>query len=86
MPGREPLAVTPRERVLAAIDHGTPDRVPLDLGGSTVTALHWSVYDGLKALLGVEAGTSIVNEISQMPTLPPSDRSTMYPAPTSSTV
>ena len=59
--------MTSRQRVLAAIDRERPDCVPIDLGGSTVTGLHWRVYDGLKALLGIEAETRIVNQVSQMP-------------------
>jgi len=34
-----------RERVTAALNHTQPDRVPLDLGGSSVTGMHVaSVY------------------------------------------
>ena len=34
--------LTSRERVLMALNHQQPDRVPLDLGGSAVTGMHVS--------------------------------------------
>ncbi len=33
--------MTPRERVLKALNHQEPDRVPFDLGGSAVTVSGW---------------------------------------------
>jgi hypothetical protein len=43
--------MTSRERVLAALDHEEPDRVPLDMGGSVVTGMHVSsVYKLRQAL------------------------------------
>lgn len=41
----------PRERVLAALNHEEPDRVPLDLGGG-VTTMNSEVYFGLLRELG----------------------------------
>jgi len=38
--------LTPRERVLAALSHEEPDRIPLDLGGITTT-LNTNVYRDL---------------------------------------
>jgi len=32
--------VVPRERVIAAIEHKDPDRLPVDLGGSIVTGIN----------------------------------------------
>ena len=34
--------LTSRERVLRALNHQEPDRVPLDLGGSATTGMHVS--------------------------------------------
>lgn len=39
--------MTPRERVLAALTHTEPDRVPLDLGTTFVTGIHRVAYEGL---------------------------------------
>lgn len=49
--------MTHRERVKAAVDHRTPDRVPLDIGGSNVTTMVDTAYERLKAYLGIEAET-----------------------------
>ena len=40
--------MTPRERVLTALDHREPDRVPIDLGGSVVTSIAMSTYAELR--------------------------------------
>lgn len=42
-----------RERVLAAVDHKEPDRVPLDLNGTIVTSLTQVAYDNLRSMLGL---------------------------------
>jgi uroporphyrinogen decarboxylase len=42
-----------RERVLAAISHREPDRVPIDLGG-VVSGIHINSYKRLLTLLGLE--------------------------------
>lgn len=49
-----------RQRVALALDHCEPDRVPLDLGGSSVTGMHvWAVYR-LRQALGLDApGTPV---------------------------
>ena len=45
--------MTSRERVLAALNHEEPDRVPLDLGGSLVTSIALSSYASLRGELGL---------------------------------
>ncbi len=40
--------MTSRERVLAALSHGQPDRVPLDLGGTRNSTM---VLEGYERLL-----------------------------------
>ncbi len=49
------MAMTSRERVLAAINHEEPDRVPIIMGTSNTTSLKMRPYQRLKALLGIEA-------------------------------
>ncbi|UCF93023.1 MAG: hypothetical protein JSW39_02375 [Desulfobacterales bacterium] len=49
-------AMTPRERVLTALRHEEPDRVPLDLG-STTTTIETDPYNDLKAYLGLTEPT-----------------------------
>jgi len=46
--------MTSRERVLAALEHREPDRVPLDLGGSFVTSIHAVALDDLRKHLGLQ--------------------------------
>jgi hypothetical protein len=45
--------MTSRERVRAAIHHRTPDRVPLDLGSTSVTGIHASACAQLRRLYGL---------------------------------
>src|SRR5680860_68000 len=60
-----------RERVLSAISHREPDRVPVDFGGSMVTSIHKDGYDKLKKHLGIKTddevkiarGRSLVAEV-----------------------
>jgi len=42
-----------RERVLTALNHHEPDRVPLDLGSVQVTGIHRDAYCALRAALGL---------------------------------
>ena len=49
--------MTPRERVLAALGHNEPDRVPLDLGTTFVTGIHRIAYGKLLDLLGMDGLT-----------------------------
>jgi uroporphyrinogen decarboxylase len=46
-----------RERVLRALEHEEPDRIPLDLGSSNVTGIVKSAYLNLLNYLGKEAAT-----------------------------
>jgi len=48
--------MTSRERVLAAINHREPDRLPIDIGGTEVTGIHGIAYNRLKAHLGITGG------------------------------
>jgi uroporphyrinogen decarboxylase len=48
--------MTSRERVLAALRHQEPDRVPLDLGGLTTT-IETDAYNELKNFLGLKGET-----------------------------
>lgn len=47
--------MTSRQRLLTAIDHRQPDRVPIVLGVSNATGIKMRTYRSLKRLLGVEA-------------------------------
>lgn len=54
MPTRKET-MTSRERVLTALDHRQPDRVPIDLGGNQ-TGIHKDAYEALIEHLGPRGG------------------------------
>ena len=57
--------VTPRERVLAAIEHRQPDRVPIDVGGTSFSTIIGQAYERLKAYLAVDAETRYMKRKSR---------------------
>jgi hypothetical protein len=59
-------AMTARQRVLAALNHKTADRVPVDLGGSPCTGAHISVVAKLRQALGLTKGPVKVIDLHQM--------------------
>ena len=48
--------MTHRERVLAALQHKEPDRVPVDLGGTESSGMTAAAYNHLKRFLGLAEG------------------------------
>jgi uroporphyrinogen decarboxylase len=50
---KEEDQMTHRERVMAALNHQEPDRVPMDLGGSLASTVAGSAYPALRAELGL---------------------------------
>jgi len=54
--------MTSRERVLAALNHQEPDRVPLDIGGGASTSIVVEGYDRLKQHLGVPGEVKVMNK------------------------
>jgi len=58
--------VTPRERLLAALKHREPDRVPIDIGGTFATGINIAAYEGLKRYLGLESETVVASRRSQI--------------------
>lgn len=62
--------MTPRERVLAALNHQTPDVVPFDVGGIKTTSLNIHAYEKLRHYLGLETPGEIAHYRSQRAQLP----------------
>jgi len=54
-----------RERVLTALRHQEPDRVPIDLDGMASTGIMAVAYNRLKAHLGLTGGPARMYDISQ---------------------
>ncbi len=57
--------MTSRERVLEALSHREPDRVPIDLGGNQ-TGIHKFAYDALLEHLGIEDELTIMDPVQQL--------------------
>ena len=48
-----------RERMICAISHRQPDRVPIDLGGTRQSGIAASTYHRLKQRLGIDTPTRV---------------------------
>ncbi len=57
--------VTSRERVMAAVDHREPDRVPVDFGGHRSSGIMAIAYNKLKQYLGITSGDIYVYDFVQ---------------------
>ena len=55
-----------KERVLTALRHDGPDRIPLDFGSSSVTGMHVSCVAALRDYYGLEKRPTKVHEPCQM--------------------
>ena len=49
--------MTPRERIIKALNFEETDRVPVDLGGTFVSGAHCSIIAKLRQLLGLDKST-----------------------------
>ncbi len=59
-----------RERVMLALDHKGPDRIPIDLGGSICSSIHKNAYIDLKEYLGMEVEElKMADYVQQLPYL-----------------
>jgi uroporphyrinogen decarboxylase len=57
--------MTSRERLLKALNHEIPDRVPIDLGGNQ-TGIHKNAYANLVRHLGIEDDIRIMDAVQQL--------------------
>jgi uroporphyrinogen decarboxylase len=57
--------VNSRERVLCALKHATPDRLPVDLGATESSGLTAIAYNRVKEHLGINRGTTQVFDVYQ---------------------
>ena len=60
------MSMSSRGRVLAAINHQEPDRVPVDLGGTRATGINISAYVRLRDALGIDGPPPKVLDVWQM--------------------
>jgi uroporphyrinogen decarboxylase len=68
------MPLTPRERVLAAIHHEEPDRVPLVIGVSNATGIKMKTYQQLKRLIGVEGEDRYLYDWPELGTAAPEEK------------
>ena len=57
--------MTPRERILAAIEHRQPDKVPVDLGATPSSGFSAIAYGNLKQHLGITQGATRLYDVVQ---------------------
>lgn len=57
--------MTPRQRILAAIEHRQPDKVPVDLGATPSSGISAIAYGNLKKHLGLTQGETRVYDVVQ---------------------
>ncbi|MBS3775695.1 MAG: hypothetical protein KGY70_10935 [Bacteroidales bacterium] len=57
---------TPYERVVTALAHKEPDRIPFDLGGTMVTGINIKALQKLKKHLGLKEPAQVKDPITQM--------------------
>lgn len=55
-----------RDRLLAALAHREPDRVPLDLGAGIACGINVYAYSQLKRHLGLDSPTTVTSRFSQL--------------------
>ena len=57
------MSWTHRDRLLAALHHEEPDRVPIDFGGAEFTSIIVPAYERLKHYLGMEHETRLLSRM-----------------------
>lgn len=62
------MPMTPRERVLAAINFEEPDRVPIAIGANNATGVKMLPYQGIKRIAGIEAPDEYMYEWPELGT------------------
>jgi uroporphyrinogen decarboxylase len=65
--------MTHRDRLLIALDHREPDRVPLDLGSTHVTGIAVAAYEAFRQHLGLPQQPTVVADDVQQIALPAED-------------
>jgi len=60
--------MTPRERVLSAINHEEPDRIPLVIGVNNATGIKMKPYQGIKRIAGIQAADNYIYDWPELGT------------------
>jgi uroporphyrinogen decarboxylase len=67
------MSMTPRERVLAALAHEEPDRVPIVVGVSNATGIKARPYRELAGVLGLDPGDAYIYDWPELGTALPNE-------------
>lgn len=67
------MTMTSRERVLAALSHEEPDRVPIVIGVSNATGMKVKPYEDIKRLMGGDGDTRYLYDWPELGTVAPSE-------------
>ena len=59
------MKMTPRERVMASINHQNPDSLPMDLGSNVSAGISGMAYGKLKDYLGIKTGHNRIYDVVQ---------------------
>ncbi len=59
-------ALTSRQRVLTALNHQEPDRVPIDLGSNSSTGISVRAYESLRSRYGIMSEVRIADMVQQL--------------------
>jgi uroporphyrinogen decarboxylase len=62
------MTMTPRERVLSAMNHEEPDRVPIVIGVSNATGIKMGTYQRIKEIAGIEAPNTYIYDWPELGT------------------
>lgn len=65
--------INSRERLLTALEHREPDRIPYDLGSTQVTGIHVVAYRRLRRFMGLPSIEPILSDSIQQLALPHDD-------------
>jgi uroporphyrinogen decarboxylase len=60
------MEYTSYERVLSALQHKEPDRIPFDLGATAVTAINMNALRNLKRYLSIPGEVTLWDKITQV--------------------
>ncbi len=57
--------MTSRERILASVNHKTPDKVPIDMGSTPSSGISATAYERLRPYVGRKDGATLVYDVVQ---------------------
>ena len=60
------MEYTSYQRVMDALEHREPDQIPFDLGAAAVTGINIRALRNLKKYLGIETGSTVQDDVTQL--------------------